>query len=120
MTAPAPLPCLVCGGSQRIVLPDPGPRSMTSDWRVVEERLARTLCASCGLVRRDPTARTGAPFYAADYALYAVIMSVAENGARSRIRRLMYVQRQQDPGFDQVEKRDRKPENRESGPVRTH
>ena len=86
MTAPAPLPCLVCGGSQRIALPDPGPRSMTSDWRVVEERLARTLCASCGLVRRDPTASTGAAFYAADYALYAH----APGGAREKARQEEY------------------------------
>ena len=44
---------------------------MASDWRVVEERLARVLCAACGLVRRDPTASTGASFYASGYALYA-------------------------------------------------
>ena len=62
--------CLVCGESKWISLPDPGPRSMASDWRVVDERLARVLCAGCGLVRRDPTASTGASFYASGYALY--------------------------------------------------
>jgi SAM-dependent methyltransferase len=62
--------CLVCGGSKWIALPDPGQRSMASDWRVVDERLARMLCAECGLVRRDPTASTGASFYASGYALY--------------------------------------------------
>lgn len=43
---------------------------MASDWRVVDERLARVLCATCGLVRRDPTASTGASFYASGYTLY--------------------------------------------------
>jgi SAM-dependent methyltransferase len=70
MTAPRRA-CLVCTGSQWITLPDPGPRSMASDWRVVDERLARVLCARCGLVQRDPTTNTGASFYASGYELYA-------------------------------------------------
>ena len=68
---PSTSPCLVCGGSEWIALPDPGPRSMASDFRVVNERLARVLCAACGLVRRDPSASTGASFYASGYTLYA-------------------------------------------------
>ena len=67
---PSSTPCVVCGGSEWIALPDPGPRSMASDWRVVDERLARVLCAVCGLVRRNPTASTGTSFYAAGYTLY--------------------------------------------------
>jgi SAM-dependent methyltransferase len=66
-----PPPCLVCGAAKWIVLPDPAPRSMASDFRVVDERLARTLCAACGLIRREPTAHTGASFYASGYTLYA-------------------------------------------------
>lgn len=67
---PSATACVVCGGLEWIALPDPGPRSMASDLRVVDERLARVLCAGCGLVRRDPTASTGASFYASGYALY--------------------------------------------------
>jgi SAM-dependent methyltransferase len=63
--------CLICGESKWIALPDPGPRSMASDWRIVDEPLARTLCTACGLIRRDPTTSTGAAFYAAGYTLYA-------------------------------------------------
>jgi SAM-dependent methyltransferase len=63
--------CLVCGGTQWIALPDPGPQSMTSDLRVVAEPLARVLCAACGLIRRAPSPSTGASFYASGYGLYA-------------------------------------------------
>lgn len=44
---------------------------MASDWRIVNEPLARELCSACGLIRRRPTASTGASFYASGYALYA-------------------------------------------------
>jgi SAM-dependent methyltransferase len=64
-------PCLVCGGAEWIALPDPAPQSMTSDLRVVDEALARVVCAACGLIRRAPTASTGASFYASGYTLYA-------------------------------------------------
>jgi SAM-dependent methyltransferase len=74
--------CIVCGGVEWIPLPDPGPRSMTSDWRVVDEPLARVLCVTCGLVRRDPTASTGALFYASGYALYAHAPGDAREQAR--------------------------------------
>ena len=63
--------CLVCGRTNWIALPDPGPQSMTSDLRIVAEPLARVLCAACGLIRRAPSASTGASFYASGYGLYA-------------------------------------------------
>jgi SAM-dependent methyltransferase len=44
---------------------------MTSDWRVVDEPLARVVCAGCGLVRRKATASTGVEFYSSGYGLYA-------------------------------------------------
>ena len=44
---------------------------MASDWRIVNEPLARELCSACGLIRRRPTASTDASFYASGYALYA-------------------------------------------------
>jgi SAM-dependent methyltransferase len=68
MKAPA---CLVCGGADWIALPDPAPRSMTSDWRIVEERLARRLCSACGLVARTPSTSTGDALYVSGYTLYA-------------------------------------------------
>ncbi len=68
MTTP---PCLVCGTTQWIRLPDPAPRSMASDLRIVAEPLARELCRACGLIRRQPSASTGESFYASGYELYA-------------------------------------------------
>lgn len=44
---------------------------MTSDWRVVDERLARVMCVTCGLVRRDSSTSAGASFFASGYELYA-------------------------------------------------
>jgi SAM-dependent methyltransferase len=85
MTAAKP-PCLVCGQTQWIALPDPAPRSMTSDWRVVDERLAHVLCGTCGLVRRNPTASTGTSFFASGYALYAH----APGDAREQTRQAEY------------------------------
>jgi SAM-dependent methyltransferase len=66
-----PPPCIVCHRAEWIVLPDPAPRSMASDFRVVDEPLARVMCAACGLIRRNPTTNTGAAFYASGYSLYA-------------------------------------------------
>jgi len=63
--------CLVCGRAQWIVLPDPAPRSMASDWRIVDEPLARQMCRACGLVRRRSTVSTDTSFYASGYGLYA-------------------------------------------------
>ena len=68
MTVPS---CLVCGAAQWVVLPDPAPRSMASDWRIVDEPLARQMCRTCGLIRRRSAVGTDTSFYASGYALYA-------------------------------------------------
>jgi SAM-dependent methyltransferase len=75
-------PCLVCGAMQWIALPDPAPRSMASDWRIVDEPLSRVLCGACGLIRRNPSPRTGAAFYASGYTLYAHAPGEAREQAR--------------------------------------
>jgi SAM-dependent methyltransferase len=67
-----------------IALPDPSSRSMASDFRVVDEPLKRLLCAACGLIRRDPTANTGASFYASGYTLYAHPPGDAREQARQQ------------------------------------
>jgi SAM-dependent methyltransferase len=77
-------PCLVCGESKWVALPDPAPRSMTSDFRVVDEPLARVLCAACGLIRREPDANTGASFYTSGYTLYAHPPGDAREQARQQ------------------------------------
>lgn len=64
-------PCLICGSVEWMALPDPSPRSMTSDWRIVEEPLARRLCGACGLIRRDPSPNSGDTLYVSGYTLYA-------------------------------------------------
>jgi SAM-dependent methyltransferase len=75
-------PCLICGQTQWVTLPDPAPRSMTSDLRVVDEPLARVLCVACGLIQRAPTANTGPSFYASGYGLYAHAPGDAREQAR--------------------------------------
>jgi SAM-dependent methyltransferase len=82
MRVGAPQGCLVCSGTTWIALPDPGTCSMTSDWRVVHERLARSMCASCGLIRREQTGSAGASFYASGYGLYAHAPGDARERAR--------------------------------------
>ena len=57
---------------------------MASDFRVVDEPLARVLCASCGLIRRQPTANTGVAFYASGYSLYAHPPGDAHEQARQQ------------------------------------
>jgi SAM-dependent methyltransferase len=44
---------------------------MASDWRIVDEALARQMCRACGLIRRRPTTNMGTSLYASGYALYA-------------------------------------------------
>lgn len=86
MTTAAEHACLVCGRTEWIPLPDPAPRSMASDWRVVDERLARMLCAACGLVRREPSANAGTAFFSSGYSLYAH----SPGDARERLRQSEY------------------------------
>ncbi|HWN86014.1 MAG TPA: class I SAM-dependent methyltransferase [Vicinamibacterales bacterium] len=64
-------PCLLCGASQWSPMPDPGPQSMASDWRVVKEPLARRACETCGLVRRWAGRGAGQDLYLSGYGLYA-------------------------------------------------
>lgn len=63
--------CLICGESTWVSLADPAPRSMASDCRIVDEPLARTLCTTCGLIRRQPTTKTDPSFSASGYTLPA-------------------------------------------------
>ena len=82
MSATARRPCVVCGASDWRPLPDPGPQSMASDWRVVAEPLARSQCASCGLVRRWPGHAADATLYTSGYGLYAHAPGEAREHAR--------------------------------------
>ena len=63
-------PCVVCGGTAWTPLPDPGARSMASDFRIVDEPLARQVCDACGLARRMPS-RDATTFFETGYGLYA-------------------------------------------------
>ncbi|HLG55030.1 MAG TPA: class I SAM-dependent methyltransferase [Vicinamibacterales bacterium] len=75
-------PCIVCEGTRWTKLPDPGPQSMASDWRVVPEPLSRWACDECGLARRHPSSVTGESLYASGYGLYAHAPGEAREGAR--------------------------------------
>jgi SAM-dependent methyltransferase len=77
-------PCVVCGASAWTALPDPGPQSMASDWRVVAEPLARHACAACGLARRWPGAAASDALYASGYELYAHAPGEARERARQQ------------------------------------
>jgi SAM-dependent methyltransferase len=84
--APRSTPCAVCGATAWTQLPDPGPQSMASDWRVVTEPLARHACDVCGLARRWPGAAASDALYASGYELYAH----APGEARERARQEQY------------------------------
>lgn len=77
--------CVVCGGTSWTTLPDPGPRSMASDFRIVDEPLARVACNTCGLARRDPKS-DATSFYESGYELYAH----APGESRERARQAEY------------------------------
>ena len=62
--------CAACGEGHWLPLPDPGPASMTSDWRVLPQPLEKMACRRCGLVARRGAA-PGAALYASGYLLYA-------------------------------------------------
>jgi SAM-dependent methyltransferase len=72
----------VCGVIDWRPLPNPGPQSMASDWRVVHEPLARYRCAACGVVRRWPGGDSDATLFAAEYVLYAHPPGEARERAR--------------------------------------
>jgi len=79
-------PCAVCGAAAWTPLPDPGPQSMASDWRVVAEPLARHACGVCALARRWPGAASSDALYRSGYELYAH----APGEARERARQQQY------------------------------
>jgi 2-polyprenyl-3-methyl-5-hydroxy-6-metoxy-1,4-benzoquinol methylase len=61
--------CVVCGSNQWVDLPQVGPQSMASDWRILPEPLQKRACAVCGLVSSATPARAG--FFERGYSLYA-------------------------------------------------
>lgn len=75
-------PCIVCGGTAWTLLPDAGPRSMTSDWRVLDEPLAWSACDACGLAKRRPSKSVDESFYRSGYTLYAHAPGGAVEDAR--------------------------------------
>lgn len=85
-TPPTTSPCVLCGAVRWMPLPDPGPQSMASDWRIVREPLARHACAACGLVRRWPGPAAADTLYTDGYALYAH----APGDIRERARQAQY------------------------------
>ena len=62
--------CILCGERRWARLPDPGPQSIASDWRIVDEPLGKVACDGCGLARRTSGTRTG-HHYEDGYSLYA-------------------------------------------------
>jgi SAM-dependent methyltransferase len=81
-------PCLVCGATRWLRLPDPGPFCMASDWRLVTEPLGRLECQVCGLAVRVPTPSVGDGLYRFGYRLYAH----APGGHRELARQALYAQ----------------------------
>jgi SAM-dependent methyltransferase len=75
-------PCMVCGSTAWTLLPDVGPRSMTSDWRVLDEPLAWSACEACGLAKRRPSKSVDESFYRSGYTLYAHAPGDAVEDAR--------------------------------------
>jgi 2-polyprenyl-3-methyl-5-hydroxy-6-metoxy-1,4-benzoquinol methylase len=59
---------------------------MSSDWRVVDEPLARFACDTCGLAHRRSTSDRGESLYASGYSLYAH----SPGGAYERARQELY------------------------------
>jgi SAM-dependent methyltransferase len=62
--------CAICDAGQWVRLPEIGPYSMASDWRVVQALLRRCACTRCGVIRScEPAADSG--MFVRDYTLYA-------------------------------------------------
>lgn len=64
-----PRVCAVCAGRDWLRLPDPGPRSMASDLRVLDVPLGKAACLRCGLIAR--TTSLAGSIFAHGYALCA-------------------------------------------------
>jgi len=79
--------CAICGAAQWLSLPDPGPQSMTSDWRIVSQPLGREMCSVCGLVVRRERDSIDS-IYSAGYHLYAH----APGESRERARQGLYAE----------------------------
>jgi SAM-dependent methyltransferase len=69
VTAPSQICCLVCGSDRWVVLPEVGPQSMASDWRVLPVPLCKRVCADCGLVSSVALPPSG--LFEGGYSLYA-------------------------------------------------
>lgn len=65
--------CVACGSDHWIDLPVPGARSMASDGRVIDRKLKKRECTSCGLVTHTspPPATEVATLFGDHYSLYA-------------------------------------------------
>ena len=77
--------CLVCGSDRWEVLPEVGPQSMASDWRVLPAPLRKRVCPECGLVASAAPPPRG--LFEDGYALYAHAPSAAP---RERRRQQLY------------------------------
>lgn len=75
-------PCLLCGGRRWTPLPDPGPRSMLSDWRTLDAPLGKATCEGCGLARRHAIGHAAESVYGSGYRLYAHPPGEARERAR--------------------------------------
>jgi SAM-dependent methyltransferase len=62
---------MLCDRRGWLPLPNPGPRSIASDLRIVDEALDKLACASCGLVRRAPKDKESSLSFVEGYTLYA-------------------------------------------------
>lgn len=83
---PRPLRCLACAADDWVRLPDPGPASMASDWRVVADPLEKMACRRCGLAVRRTTPAAQEALFDGRYELYAH----APGGAFERSRQAQY------------------------------
>ena len=61
--------CLICGGDRWQALPEVGPQSMASDWRVLPMPLRKRVCVDCGLVSSVAPPPSG--LFEGGYSLYA-------------------------------------------------
>jgi SAM-dependent methyltransferase len=77
------LPCVVCGATEWHPLPEPGPRSMVSDGRLIDAPLTRFECGACAVACRPPGALSPDTFESG-YTLYAHPPGDTREQARQR------------------------------------
>jgi SAM-dependent methyltransferase len=80
VTAPGHTCCLVCGSDRWVALPEVGPQSMASDWRVLPVPLRKRVCLDCGLVSSVAPPPSG--LFEGGYSLYAHAPSAAPREQR--------------------------------------